>query len=72
MSVGRAEECGEVCTGGMEYEDGFLEKKSIEGERLCVTKGRCQVRENVKEGKYEGRCESDGKCMEGEIEKELC
>lgn len=41
MSVGRVEECGEVCIGGMEYEDGFLEKKSIEGERLCVTKGRC-------------------------------
>lgn len=39
MSVRRVEKCGEVCIGSMDYEDGFLEKKSIgEGERLC--KGR--------------------------------
>lgn len=52
MSVRRAEECGEVCIGDMEYEEGFLEeKKSVgEGERLDMRGKGVRVRENVKEG----------------------
>lgn len=36
MSVGRAEECGEICIGDRDYEEGLWRKSIGEGERLGV------------------------------------